>query len=50
MVFEELVDFVVEVRCKSDRIMAIKMVVGSEILNAVSIYAPQIGLLDIIKK
>ena len=37
-------------RRKSDRIMAIKVVVGSEILNVVSVYAPQIGLLDDIKK
>jgi len=30
--------------------MAIKVVVRSEILNMVSIYAPQIGLTDDIKK
>jgi len=30
--------------------MAIKVVVGLEILNVVSIYAPQIGLSDYIKK
>jgi len=47
---KELVDFVVEVRCKSDRIMVIKVVVGSKILNVVSVYAPQIGLPDDIKK
>jgi len=50
LVDKELVDFVVEVRRKSDRIMAIKVVVGSEILNLVSVYAPQIGLPDDIKK
>lgn len=38
---KELVDFVVEVRHKSDRIMTIKVVVGSEILNVVSVCAPQ---------
>ena len=40
LVDKELVDFVVEVRPKSDRIMAIKVVVGSKILNVVSVYAP----------
>jgi len=30
--------------------MAIKVVVGSEILNVVSVYAPQIGLSDDVKK
>jgi len=50
LVVKELVNSVVEVRRKSDRIMAIKVVVGSEILNVVSVYAPQIGLLDDIKK
>ena len=38
LVVKELIDFVVEVRCKSDRIMAIKVVVGSEILNVTSIF------------
>ena len=47
---KELVDFVVEVRRKSDRIMTIKVLVGSEILNVVSVYAPLIGLTDDIKK
>ena len=41
---------VVEVRHRSDRIMAIKVVVGTEFLNMVSIYAPQSGLPDDIKK
>ena len=40
LVDKELVNFVVEVRHKSDRIMTIKVVVGSEILNVVSVYAP----------
>jgi len=44
LVEKELVDFVVEVRRKSDRIMAIKVLVGSEFLNVVSVYAPQISL------
>ena len=40
----DLVGHVVEVRRKSDRIMSIKLVVGSEVLNVVSVYAPQVGL------
>jgi len=47
---KELVDQVVEVRRKSDRIMSIKLVVGSEICNVVSVYAPQIGLDDETKR
>jgi len=30
--------------------MAIRVLVGSEILNVASVYAPQIGLLDDIKR
>jgi len=37
LVDKELVGFVIEVRRKSDRIMAIKVVVGLEILNVVSV-------------
>jgi len=44
LVDKELADFVVEVRHKSDRIMAIKVLVGEEIINVVSVYALQIGL------
>jgi len=40
LVEEELLDFVVEVSHKSDHIMAIKVLVGSEIINVVSAYAP----------
>ena len=39
-----------EVRRKSDRIMSIKLVVGTEILNVVSVYAPQVGLDEEIKR
>ena len=42
---KELEGQVVEVRCKSDSIISIKLVLGSEILNVVSIYAPQKGTL-----
>ena len=41
---------VVEVRRKSDRIMYIKLVVGSEVLNVVSVYAPQVGLGEELKR
>jgi len=47
---KEWVDFVIEVRRKSDQIIAIKVVVGSKILNVVSVYAPQMSLSDYIKK
>ena len=40
LVEKELVDYVFEVRRKSDRIMAIKVLVGSEFINLVSV-APQ---------
>jgi len=50
LVGKELIDFVVEVKRNSDRIMAIKVMVGLEILNVVSVYSPHIGLSDDIKK
>ena len=40
LVEKELADFVVEVRYKSDRIMAIKVLVGSVFVNVVIVYAP----------
>ena len=39
-----------EVRRKTDRIMSIKLVVDSEVLNVVSVYAPQGGLSEEIKR
>jgi len=50
LVHNELVDFVVEVRHKSDRIIAIKVVVESDFLNVISVDTPQIGLPDNVKK
>jgi len=44
------VEQVVEVRRKSDHIMFIKLVVGSEIFNVVSVYASQIRLDEEIKR
>jgi len=40
LVGKDLVDGVVEVRRKSNRIMSIKLVVGVKILNVVCVYAP----------
>jgi len=50
LVEKELIDRVVEVRRKSDRIMSIKLVLGTEVLNVICVYAPQMGLTDDIKK
>ena len=50
LVEKELVDSVIEVRRKSDQIMVIKILIGSDLINVVSAYAPQIGLPDDIKK
>ena len=45
-----LVNQVVEVRRKRDRIMSIKLVVGIEIINVICVYPPQIGMTDDIKR
>jgi len=50
LVKRDLVEQVVEVRRKSDRIMSRKLVVGSKVLNVVSVYVPQVGLDDEIKR
>jgi len=50
LVEKELTDRVVEVRRNSDRIMSIKLVLGAIVLNVISVYAPQMGLTDDIKK
>ena len=44
LVKKDLVEQVVEVRRKSECIMSVKLVVGLEIFNVVSVYAPHIGL------
>lgn len=41
---KDFIDDVVQVARKSDRIMSIKLVIGDEVLNMVSAYAPQVGL------
>jgi len=50
LIKKKLVEQVVEVGHKSDRIMSIKLVVGSEIFNVISVYAPQIGLDKVTKR
>jgi len=50
LVDKKLVDDIVEVRCKSDRIMSIKLVVGVKILNVNCVYALQAGLVEDIKR
>nr|XP_016450050.1 PREDICTED: craniofacial development protein 2-like [Nicotiana tabacum] len=46
----ELRESVVEVRRVNDRIMSIKLVVGECTLNVVSVYAPQAGLDEEVKR
>ena len=41
---KQLLENVVEVRRKGDRILLIKLILGREIFNVISIYAPQVGL------
>ena len=50
MIIRDLAYQVVEVRCKSDHIMSIKLVMHSKILNVIVVYVPQIGLTDDIKR
>jgi len=44
--WEEEEEMVVELREVNERIMVVKMAVGGEILNVVSVYAPQAGRLE----
>jgi len=41
---KQLLENVVEARMKDDRILLVKLVLGREILNVISAYAPQVGL------
>lgn len=47
VVKQELFQNVVSVNRVSDRLMAIKIIIGEEIINIISAYAPQIGLTDV---
>ena len=42
----QLIDKVVDVRRKCDRILLIKLILGDKAINVISAYAPQIGLDD----
>ena len=41
---KQLLEDVVEVRRKSDRILLFKLILGKENFNIISVYAPQVGL------
>jgi len=41
---KQLLEDAVEVRRKSDRILLVKLILGREIFNVISVYAPQVGL------
>ena len=41
---KQLLEDVVEVRRKSDRILLVRLILGREIFNFIIIYAPQVGL------
>ena len=42
-------DAIFDVKCVSDRIMLIKLVVGKSIVTVLLVYAPQAGLYDSVK-
>ena len=41
---KQLLEDVVEVKRKSDRILLVKLILGREIFNVISVYVPQVGL------
>ena len=41
---KQFLEDVVEVRRKGDRILLVKLILGREIFNVISVYAPQVGL------
>ena len=43
---EKLIDHVLQVNRKSDRIMRIQMVIAEKKMNIISVYAPQVGCSD----
>ena len=50
LIKKDLMEQVVKVKRKSDCIMSVKLVVGSDIFNVISVYAPQIRLDEDIKR
>ena len=41
---KQLLKDVVKVKRKGDRILLVKFILGREIFNVISVYAPQVGL------
>ena len=41
---KQLLEDIVEVRRKGDRILLVKLILGGEIFNVISVYAPQVRL------
>ena len=41
---KQLLDDVVKVRRKGDKILLVKLILGREIFNVISVYAPQVRL------
>ena len=41
---KQLLEDVVEVRRRGDRILLVKLILGREIFTIISVYAPQVGL------
>ena len=50
LIAKGLVENVVAVIRKGDRIMLVKLVIGGNIVNIISAYAPQVGLDDQTKR
>src|SRR3989441_8067361 len=50
LVAEKWVENVVEVKRLSDRLMLIRVSIGTNILNVISGYAPQVGRLIVVKE
>ena len=49
IIYKDLKESVVEVKRLDDRIILIKLILEEEILNVISVYAPQVGLEERIK-
>ena len=45
---KQLLEDVVEVRRKGNRILLVKLILGRKILNVISAYAPQVGLDELV--
>jgi hypothetical protein len=47
---KSLKDGVVDIKCQEDMIILVKLLVGDLIFNVISVYAPQIGLNESVKR